>query len=163
VNGIAYQRVTDSTFGFSFALPADMRLNLQEPVSQTGGDHVIWMSADTKAPTALEVDFGGGTAGYSGNQCPSAFPSPTVVTVGVGITGYQENGLAIGPTSSGGAGIRQISVAFVSNGVVVSISLIPYTQGTGDELMARYGGIWQEMLASFQPGTVVNPTPPCGS
>lgn len=163
VNGIAYQRVTDSMFGFSFNLPADMQLNLQEAVSQSGGDHVIWMSADQNAQTAFEVDFGGATTGYSANQCPSAIPGATVVTVGAGITGYQVNALTIGQTSSGVAGVRKIVVSFVSNGVVVGIRLIPYTQGTADELMARYSPFLQEMLASFKSGTVVNPSPPCGS
>lgn len=166
VNGIAYQRVTDSMFGFSIALPADMQLNLQEPAPQNNGDHVIWMSADANAQTAMEVDFGGGVANFQPNQCPGAISGPliSVVTVGQGIKAYQDNGLTIGHTSTGGAAIPSISVSFVSKGIVVGISLKPYSQGrTGDELMAQYGPIWQEMLMSFKPGAFVNPTPPCGS
>lgn len=166
VDGVGYQRVTDSMFGFSFAIPADMQPNLQESTPQNGGDHVIWMSADSNAPTAMEVDFGGGVANFQPNQCPGAISSPliSVVTVGSGIKAYQTNSISVTPTTSqGGAFVPNISVSFVSNGIVVGINLIPQTQGTPDQRMATYGPIWQEMLASFTPGTVVNPNPPCGS
>jgi hypothetical protein len=66
----------------------------------------------------------------------------------------------IGPGQS--VAIPKFSVSFVVHGVVVAIQLDPVTHGDMSNLVARYGPIWQEMLASFKPGTFVNPSAPCG-
>jgi len=164
VDGVGYQRVTDSMFGFSFAIPADaqyLSANPQPPGIE--GDSVTWSDADTNQSNGFDVDFGGATSGYAANQCPQAIPGATVVTVGPGIKGYQSNNLVVGSTPQGAAGIPSISVSLVSNGVVIGIKLLPATHGDSSNITERYMGIWREMLASFTPGTVVNPNPPCGS
>lgn len=148
-------------FGFSFALPADMQQGQVQDEPQFGGDFNSWASSDSNSPLALNVTFGGNTKGLETNQCPGAISGPIIskVSVGSGITAYQINNLDTGPAPQGGASVPNISVSFVSNGIVVAIELTPQSQGN---LMARYGPIWQEMLASFEPGTVANPNPPCG-
>ncbi len=164
VDGIAYQRVTDSMFGFSFAIPADAQfLNTTPLPLGLVGDSITWSDADSNQSNGLDVDFGGATNGYAANQCPQALPRATIVTVGPGLKGYQTNNLVIPPAPQGAAGLPSIGVSFVSNGVVIGIKLRPATHGDSSNITERYMGIWQEMLASFQPGTVVNPTPPCGS
>jgi hypothetical protein len=162
VDGKAYQRVTDSMFGFTFAIPTDTQQQQSQTEPNTGGDFNSWTSSNSDSSLALNITFGGDTKGLAANQCPGAISGPliSVVTVGQGITAYQINGFVSPTVPQGAASVPSISVSFVSNGVVVSIQLTPQTQGN---LMARYGGIWQEMLASFQPGAFVNPTPPCGS
>lgn len=164
INGTAYQRVTDNMFGFSFAMPADaqyLSTNPQPP--GIVGDSITWSNTDTNLTNGFDVNFGGATSGYAANECPQAIPGTTIVTVGPGIQGYQSNNLVIGTTSQGAVGIPKISVSFVSNGVVIGIELLPATHGDSSNITERYMGIWQEMLASFKPGTVVNPNPPCGS
>ena len=163
VNGVGYQRITDSMFGFSFAIPSDMQLNLQESTPQFGGDHAILMTPDSDQSNGLEIDFGGGTRGFAANQCPQAIPGATIATVGPGIKGYQTNNLVSGSVPpGGGVALPNISVSFISNGVVIGINLLPAMNGDRTTIIERTLGIWQEMLASFQPGTVVNPNPPCG-
>lgn len=164
VNSVGYQRVTDSMFGFSFAIPADMQLNLEESAPQFGGDHVIWMTPDSDQSNGLEIDFGGGVTGFAANQCPQAIPGATIVTVGPGIKGYQTNNLVTGSVPpGGGVALPNISVSLVSNGIVTGIKLLPATNGDPASIIKRTMSIWQEILASFTPGTVVNPTPPCGA
>ncbi len=164
VDGKAYQRVTDSMFGFTFAIPADAQyLNPNPQPPGFVGDSVTWSDADSNPSNGLDVEFGGATSGYAANQCPQAIPGAMIVTVGPGIKGYQSNNLVLGSTPQGTVGLPSISVSFVSNGIVVGIKLLPATHGDSSNITERYMGIWQEMLASFKPGTVVNPTPPCGS
>ncbi len=160
VGGVSYKLVTDSMFGFSFAIPADTRQLSISPQPQVGGDTNTWSDRDTGTSTVLNVDFGGATTGYTANQCPQSISGAKQVSVGKGITGYEQDDLVIGSAPQGAAAIPEISVSFVSNGNVIFITLTPQTQGN---LTERYGGIWQEMLASFQPGTFTNPTPICDS
>lgn len=163
VDGVAYQRVTDSMSGFSFAIPADAKYLSTNPLPLgVTGDSVTWSDADSNLSNGLDVDFGSAT-GDAAPQCPQAIPDTTVVDVGSGIKGYQRNDLVIGPAPQGAVAIPKISVSFVVHGVVVDIQLDPVTHGDTSNLLAQYGPIWQEMRASFQPGAVVNPTPPCGS
>ena len=163
VNGIAYQRVTDSMSGFSFAIPADAQYLRTNPLPLgVVGDSVTWSDGDSNLSSGLNVDFGSAIRDAA-PQCPQAIPDATVVDVGSGIKGYQRNDLVIGPAPQGAVAIPKISVSFVVRGVVVDIQLDPLTNGDMSNLVARCGPIWQEMLASFQPGTFVNSTPPCGS
>ena len=163
VNGLAYQRVTDSMAGYSFAIPADAKYLSTNPLPLgVVGDSVTWSDADSNLSNGLDVDFGSAT-GDAAPQCPQAIPETTVVDVGSGIKGYQSGSLMIGPPPQGEIAIPKISVSFVVSGVVVDIQLDPATHGDMSNLAGRYGPIWREMLASFQPGAVVNPTPPCGS
>lgn len=163
VNGLAYQRVTDSMSGFSFAIPADAKYLSANPLPLgVVGDSVTWSDGDSNRSNGLNVDFGS-AIGDAAPECPQAIPDAKIVTVGSGIKGYQSGSLMIGPPPQGEIAIPKISVSLVVHGVVVDIQLDPLTNGDMSNLMARYGPIWQEMLASFQPGTVVNPTPPCGS
>ena len=105
VNGIAYQRVTDSMFGFSFAVPADAQYLRTNPLPLgIVGDSVTWSDADSNQSNGLDVDFGGATNGYAANQCPQALPRATIVTVGSGLKGYQTNNLVIPPAPQGAAG-----------------------------------------------------------
>lgn len=162
VNGKAYQRVTDSMSGYSFAIPADAQYLRTNPLPLgVVGDSVTWSDADSNLLNGLDIDFSAAT-GYAAPQCPQAIPDATVVDVGSGIKGYQSGSLMIGPPPQGEIAIPKISVSFVLHGVVVDIQLDPATHGDMSNLEERYGPIWQEMLASFQPGTFVNPTPPCG-
>ena len=163
VDGKAYQRVTDSMSGYSFAIPADAQYLRTNPLPLgVVGDSVTWSDADSNLSNGLDVDFGSAT-GDAAPQCPQAIPDTTIVTVGSGIKGYQTGNLVIGPAPQGAFAVPKIRVSFVVHGVVVDIQLDPVTHGDMSNLVERYGPIWQEMLASFQPGTVVNPTPPCGS
>lgn len=164
VDGKAYQRVTDSMFGFTFAIPADAKYLSTNPLPLgVVGDSITWSDADSNPSNGLDAEFGGATNGYAANQCPQALPGTTIVTVGPGIKGYQSNNLVLGSTPQGAAGLPSISVSFVSNGNVVGIKLLPATHGDSSNITGRYMGIWQEMLASFKPGTFVNSSPPCGS
>ena len=160
VDGKAYQRVTDSMSGYSFAIPADAQYLRTNPLPLgVVGDSVTWSDGDANLSNGLDVDFGSAT-GDAAPECPQAISDTTIVDVGSGIKGYQRNNLVIGP---GVFAVPTIRVSFVVHGVVVDIQLDPVTHGDMSNLVERYGPIWQEMLASFQPGTVVNPTPPCGS
>jgi hypothetical protein len=160
VNGVAYQRVTDSMSGFSSAIPADAKYLMTNPLPLgVVGDSVTWSDADSNLSNGLDIDFGPAT-GYAAPQCPQAIPDATVVDVGPGIKGYQSGSLVIGPGQ--GVAIPKLSVSFVVHGVVVAIQLDPVIHGDMSNLVARYGPIWQVMLASFKPGTFVNPSAPCG-
>jgi hypothetical protein len=145
-------------FGFSFAIPVDAQQLQSQPESATDGDFNLWSSPGNNDPLALGVSFGGARTGLAANQCPQGIPGATIVTVGSGIKGYQLDDLVIGSLPPGAAAIPNISASFMSNGVMVSIELMPQTKGNLGE---RYGGIWREMLASFTPGVVVNPSPLC--
>ena len=163
VDGIAYQRVTDSMFGFSFAIPADAQYLMTNPLPPgVVGDSVTWSDADSNQSNGLDVDFGGATNGYAANQCPQAIPGATIVTVGPGIKGYQ-----IEQPCSSSATRRSRSPEYQC---LICLEWCrdwhqasPRDARRLQQITERYMGIWQEMLASFQPGTVVNPTPPCGS
>lgn len=50
VDGIAYQRVTDSMSGFSFAIPADAKYLMTNPLPLgVVGDSVTWSDADSNS------------------------------------------------------------------------------------------------------------------
>lgn len=148
--------------GFSFAIPADAKYLRANPLPLgVVGDSVTWSDGDSNLSNGLDVDFGS-APGDAAPECPQAIPDATVVDVGSGIKGYQSGSLVIGPEPQGAVAIPKLSVSFVVHGVVIDIQLDPLTNGDFSDLVAQYSPIWPEMLASFQPGTVVNPTPPCG-
>ena len=154
VDGVRYQRVTDTMFGFQLDIPADATHTQSQTLSQTNGDSNQWDNASGR-----EIIFGGATTGIYPNQCPQVILGAKVVTVGPGITGYQQDTLTVGSHPSGGVGGPSISVEFVSNGSLISFSLAgPMPR---DTFLQRYGAIWQHMLASFTPGSYVNPHPVC--
>lgn len=132
VGGVSYKLVTDSMFGFSFAIPADAQQQQSQTEPSTGGDFNSWTTSNSNSWLALNITFGGDTKGLASNQCPGAISGPpiTIVTVGQGITAYQMNDFVSPTVPQGAASVPSISVSFVSNGVVVGIQLTPQIQGT---------------------------------
>lgn len=155
VNGVRYQRVTDKMFGFQLDIPAEVTHIESNTVSQTNGDYNLW---DTVS--GLGITFGGATTGIYPNQCPQAIPDAKAVIVGSGITGYQQDTLSPpGPHPSGSVPSPSISVTFLSDGNLISFTLAD--TGQRNTFLQRNGAIWAHMLASFTPGSYVNPHPVC--
>lgn len=160
VDGISFKTITDPTFGFHLDIPADMVENGSQPDPTDGGGITAFNGAYPTAQDALGLQISTATNGLPSGSCNSGTP----ITVGSGLRGYEQDIFAQPtpvPQPNSGAVTSSVVATVVANGLFVAIRL--NGMPPDDTFMQRYGVIWQHILASFTPGTFVNPRSPCGS
>ncbi len=146
----------DPTYGFVIAFPTDATIN--EALQQGATRLVSWRFASHPGGAdraTLEV-----TATTQPNASICAhYTAGKPMALADGVTGYQQDNLADAASSSGSSQ-PQIALVVVHSGLLSIITLTGSTPA--NTFMQRWGGVWDHVLATFQPGQGPATAKPCG-
>lgn len=158
---------TNPHYGFRLDVPAILTMTLDQTApDQTFSGQWQYNLAAGPAPVSQAVfaetvvDVFASTQGSR----PCTQGSPT--TIGSGVHAYIGDTFGT-PTpipGHGAAGPPQLFANVAVHGLYIGISLSgsdTATYASRDAFLARYGAIWQSILASFTPGAFSSPTNPC--
>ncbi len=161
-----WQTYIDGKYGFHLDVPAILTLAFpQKVISDPDSSLVAWSydslmrgqpAADQAIFSEIEVVI------YATDTRPVGFPSNactqgTPITIGSGVTAYEDDSLDAPPSSGGARGEGGLDVNLATGGVFLHITL--YGSSPKETFRARYGTIWQHILNSFVPGPPVPPDP----
>ncbi|HZC06731.1 MAG TPA: hypothetical protein VE338_13935 [Ktedonobacterales bacterium] len=147
----------DPRYGFVTQYPNDAMFNAPPPQGPTSDDSwLITDSQDASSNATLEV-----TATTQANASICAqYTTGKPVTVAGNITGYEQDNLASATPPPGAASQPQVAVLFLHGGLFYIITLT--APPPASTFMRRWGGVWNHVLNTFQPGQGPAGAKPCG-
>ena len=156
---------TFPAYGFRLDIPSVLTPQHALLINNGSGETVDWiyqgaavasLMGRTASETTVRVEYA--TAMFDTDLCPHG---GTAMTIGSGVHAYQETNVPPSPNGPTGA-TPYVRVSLVVGGVAIRIELDG--QGAPATFLARYGPIWEHMLASFTAFPPLQPlsSHPCG-
>ncbi len=146
---------SDPRYGFSIQYPPGALL--EAPASQGTFAYVGWRLASAADPAGSASLLVTVTPQPSASLC-AEMKRGAAIPIGSGVTAYQFDNLATPPSASAAQPL-QFSVLFTSGGLFTIITLSGNPPASG--FSQRWGTVWRDTLASYQPGHGPAGSHPC--
>ncbi len=147
----------DPQYGFVTQYPNDAMFNASPPQGPSSDDGwVITDPQNASSSARLEVTA---TTQPGASLC-AQYTAGKPVRVAGDITGYQQDNLSAPTPPPGAASLPGVTVLFLHGDLFYIISLTG--SAPANTFMQRWGGVWDHVLATFQPGQGPATAKPCG-
>ncbi|HEU5440354.1 MAG TPA: hypothetical protein VFU88_13770 [Ktedonobacterales bacterium] len=162
-----WRTYTNPHYGFRLDVPAVLTMTLNQTApDQTFSGQWQYNLAAGPAPAAQAIFAETVVNVFASTQGTRPCKQGSPTNIGAGVRAYVGDTFGT-PTPAPGHGVGgppQLFANAVVNGLYVGISLSGSdtdTYASRDAFLARYGAIWQAILASFAPGSFSSSTNPC--